>query len=201
MLGEYLVVYKETELRLYEFSLLVLIYEKDLDFLNAIHDRNFIDFTNAVKYLEYKGYVKQFGENPTDIMLRKLAQDLFTKHFGKRKKKNTKSEVESWFDEWRKIFPEGSNSGGYRYRGNRLEGLKKMIKFVDLYDFTKEEIFEATEQYVKRFAIRGYTYMQQAHYFIDKKDSGSSLASECEGIRENGTNKVTKGPRHGERII
>lgn len=200
MLGEYISVYKETELRLYEFSLLILIYEKDLDFLKTVHDRNFIDYTNGIKFLEFKGYVKQFGEQPTDIMLRKAGTDLFTKHFGKRKKKNSKSEVESWFNEWREIFPEGSNSAGYRYRGNRLEGLKKMIKFVDSYDFTKEEIFEATRQYVQRFAIRGYNYMQQAHYFIEKKDSGSTLASECEGLKEQ-SDKPSKGPRHGERII
>ena len=99
------------------------------------------------------------------------------------------------------FFPKGSNNGGYRYRGNRLEALKKMTKFVDQYDFTKEEIFQATKNYVDKFALRGYMYMQQAHYFIDKKDSGSSLASECEGVQENVDTPIKERSTYGERLI
>ena len=62
--------------------------------------------------------------------------------------------------------------------------LKKMTKFVASYPYSKEEIFEATKRYVERFSFRGYSYMQQAHYFIDKKEVGSTLASECEGLKE-----------------
>ena len=76
-----------------------------------------------------------------------------------------------------------------------------MTKFVDTYDFTKEEIFKATKNYVDKFAMKGYMYMQQAHYFIDKKDSGSSLAAECEGLREIGVEQVNKEPKHAERLI
>lgn len=200
MLGEYIEVYKRAELRMYEFALLVLIYEQNHEYLTEIHDNNFIDFNTGIKYLETQGLVKQHGENPSDVVLRKSGEDLFTKYLGKRKVKK-KNDVLTWFDLWREIFPTGSNNSGYRYRGNRLEGLKKMTKFVDQYDFTKEEIFQATKNYVDKFAIRGYAYMQQAHYFIEKKDSGSSLASECEGVRERGVEQVKKEPKHGERII
>jgi hypothetical protein len=202
MLGEYLNVYKEAELRLYEFGLLVLIYEDNQEFLETIHERNFIDYNNGIHYLEYMGYAKWFGDKPADIMLRKAGENLFKKHIV-RKKKIVKSGtfVHIWIDEWRELFPKGSNTGGYRYRGNRLDALKKMVKFVDAYDFTTEEIFKATKNYVDKFAMRGYAYMQQAHYFIDKKDSGSSLASECEGMRETNVEQVNKEPKHGERLI
>jgi len=200
MLGEYLEVYKKAELRMYEFALLVLIYEQNHEYLEEIHNNNFIDFNTGIKYLETQGFVKQYGEKPTDIVLRMSGETLFNKYFSKKKKKE-KSDVHTWIDIWREIFPAGSNTAGYRYRGNRLEALKKMTKFVDTYDFTKEEIFQATKNYVDKFAIRGYAYMQQAHYFIDKKDSGSSLASECEGVREKGIEPVNKEPNHGERLI
>lgn len=200
MLGEYLEVYKRAELRMYEFSLLVLIYEQNHEYLTEIHNNNFIDFNIGIKYLETVGFIKQHGEQPTDITLRKSAEDLFNKYYGKKKIKK-KNDVHTWFTLWREIFPAGSNTSGYRYRGNNLEGLKKMTKFVDTYDFTKEEIFQATKNYVDKFALKGYMYMQQAHYFIEKKDSGSTLASECEGVRECGVEQVNVEPKHGERII
>lgn len=200
MLGEYIEVYKKAGLRMYEFVLLVLVFEQNHEYLHEIHDNNFIDFNTGIKYLETQGYVKQHGEQPSDISLRKSGEDLFNKYYSKKKKKH-KNDVHTWFDLWREIFPTGSNTSGYRYRGNRLEGLKKMTKFVESYDFTKEEIFQATKNYVDKFAIRGYAYMQQAHYFIDKKDSGSSLAAECEGLREQGVEPVNKEPKYGERPI
>ena len=201
MLGEYLKVYKEAGLRMYEFSLLVLIYEGNREYLNEIFNNNFIDFDTGIKYLETRGFVKQHGEQATDVTLRKSGEDLFNKYYGSKKKKKEKNDVHMWFDLWREIFPPGSSTTGYRFRGAKLEGLKKMTKFVDTYDFTREEIFQATKNYVDKFAMKGYMYMQQAHYFIDKKDSGSSLAAECEGLREKGVEQVNKGPRHAERLI
>jgi hypothetical protein len=200
MLGKYLNVYKEAELRLYEFGLFVLIYEGNQEFLETVHERNFIDYENGIRYLEYKGYIKRFSDKLTDVMLRKAGENLFMKHI-KPEKKKKKNDVHTWFTLWREIFPQGSNTAGYRYRGNNLEGLKKMAKFVNIYDFTKEEIFQATKNYVDKFAIRGYMYMQQAHYFIEKKDVGSSLAAECESVREKGNEPVNKEPKHGERLI
>ena len=108
-------------------------------------------------------------------------------------------DVHLWIDEWRNLFPEGVNTAGYRYRGNKVEVLKKMLKFVTLYDFTKEEIFQATKKYVERFSVRGYNYMQQAHYFIDKKDAGSSLASECETLKESKPQSETTS--YGRTIV
>jgi hypothetical protein len=200
MLSDYFKVYKEAALRLYEFSLLVLIYEENHEFIQLIHSVNFIDFNTAVHFLETRGYVKRFGDQPTDVMLRKPAENMF-KHLETKKKPSLKrnEDVAKWFDQWRDLFPAGSNSIGYRYRGNRLDGLKKMVKFVNSYPYTKEEIFQATKNYVDRFAIRGYNYMQQAHYFIDKQGVGSSLASECEDLRSSPTPKQESG--YGGEVI
>ena len=201
MLSDYFEVYKKANLRMYEFSLLVLIYEDSREFLEEIYKNNFIDFDTGIRYLETMGYIKRHGETVGDIMLRKAGETLFSAITKREEKRKPKSGVHLWFDEWRNLFPEGSNNAGYRYRGNRLEGLKKMVKFVSTYpEFTKEEIYEATRNYVNKFAIRGYNYMQQAHYFIEKKDVGSTLASECEGLKEKGT-RLTQKPSEHERLI
>lgn len=183
MNGEYLKLYLETKLDIgfFELILLVVIYQNEEEVLKKCYDEDFIAFSRMVKTLESYGYVKWHGSNATDISLRKKGEDLFAKL---SKKKKPIPDVELWIDDWRKIFPEGVNTGGYRYRGNKLEVTKKMLKFVATYEYSKEEIFEATKRYVERFAVKGYAYMQQAHYFIEKKDAGSNLASECETLRE-----------------
>lgn len=196
MLGDYLKVYKEADLTHTSFLLLVLMWEKNNDFLQFVYENNFLLYQNAVKILEEKGYIKQHGAKVEDYTMRKTGEELFG-YLGK-KKKIDQTDINKWIEQWRNLFPVGSNGGGYRYRGNRLEVLKKMTKFMSIYPYTREEIFEATENYVKRFAVRGYNYMQQAHYFIEKRDSGSNLASECEALKEQ-TNKTEVG--YGGEII
>ena len=197
----------ERYLRMYEdeprfpfmdMVLLICIFEKKLEFVKIFYDEDFMKFNMSIKYLEERGYVKKYGPAPTDITMRKIGEDLFKKYIGTKKKKKV-NDTHVWFDAWRTLFPEGSNTAGYRYRGSRLEGLKKMTKFVDSYDYTKEEIFQATKNYVERFAIRGYAFMQQAHYFIDKKDTGSALASELEGLEEQ-SSRSNQEPGYGRTI-
>jgi len=187
MLRDYFEAYERARidgLSIYEFMLLVHVYEENLEWMRLLYEQNYLMFDNSVQNLEKTGYIKKFGPDIFDITLRKSGEDFFAKYVKKSKKKK-ESDVNLWFDKWRNLFPEGSNAAGYRYRGNRLDGLKKMIKFVELYpEFTEEEIFQATKNYVDKFTLRGYNYMQQAHYFIEKKDVGSTLASECEGLKE-----------------
>ena len=178
---------------------LTFIYEDQLEFIEKLYNENFIEYNRHVDILEKRGLVKKHGFDVKDFTLRKAGEDILQKYLGKKRKK-TQTDVNMWIEEWRKIFPGGVNSGGYRYRGERMEVLKKMTKFVNSYDYTKEEIFKATENYVKRFALRGYAYMQQAHYFIDKQGTGSSLAAECEAVREKPQNKENEQRGYGRTI-
>lgn len=187
----YLKLYLESKLDItfFEFALLVLVHQSEEYILKDCYDKDFILFSRMVRNLESLGYIKWHGSEVKDISLRKRGEDLFSKLTAKKK---PLPDVSLWIEDWRKIFPEGTNPSGYRYRGNKLEVLKKMIKFVTLYDYSKEEIFEATKRYVERFSVRGYNYMQQAHYFIEKKDAGSTLASECESLREKPNKEKTQ---------
>jgi hypothetical protein len=194
---EYLKIYQDGkhDVSFYLFVLLVLINEQELAVLQKIYDEGDLSFIQAISILEEKGFIKWHGTRMEEISLRTKGEELF-----KSIHRESKSDVDSWIGEWRNIFPEGVNNLGYRYRGSKSECLKKMIKFVSANPFTREEIFEATKRYVQRFSARGYMYMEQAHYFIEKKERGSSLATECESLKEQQTLQ-TEEVNYGRTVI
>jgi len=199
----YLAIYKEYQpnMTFRELIILILVYEEQPEFLRMSHDDNFIEFTHSVRQLESSGLVKWHGEDPEAITLRKAGEDLFKRHVGLKKKVTTAKEIGEWITSWREIFPAGVNSGGYRYRGDKAEVIKKMIKFVNTQDYPLEQIFQATRDYVERFSLKGYAYMQLAHYFIEKKGVGSTLSAECEGLAEKSSNTKQKGKDYGRSVI
>lgn len=199
--AKYLVMYEKERIPFWSMLFLIFIYEEDFDTIDVIYNENFMDYSQHVQILETRGYIKKFGRNPTDITMRKIGEDLFKKYIGTKSKVKRGDSVKYWIEEWRELFPAGVNSGGYRYRGDKKEVLKKMIKFVDSNDYTKEEIFKATKNYVERFSLRGYNYMQMAHYFIEKQGAGSTLSSECEGLREKKEHTKDEDRGYGRKII
>lgn len=199
----YLTIYEQYQphMTFMEFILLILVYEEKHEFLKIAHDDNFMEFTHAIRQLESSELVKWHGEDPEDVTLRKTGEDLFKKHVGTRRKVTTSKEVEQWIQSWREIFPEGVNAGGFRYRGDRAEVIKKMIKFVNTHDYSLQQIFQATRDYVERFSLKGYAYMQLAHYFIEKRGVGSTLSSECEALSEKSSNTKEEGKDYGRSIV
>ena len=199
----YLTIYEQYQpnMTFKELILLILVYEEQFDFLRVAHDDNFMEFNNAIRRLEAHGLVKWHGDNPVEITLRKEGEDLFKKHVGQRKKIATAKEVSGWIQSWREIFPEGVNSGGFRYRGDKAEVLKKMIKFANTHPYSLDQIFQATRDYVERFSLKGYAYMQLAHYFIEKRGVGSTLSAECEGLAEKSPEPKEKGKDYGRSVV
>lgn len=94
------------------------------------------------------------------------------------------SAVAGWIDQWRELFPEGKKDSGEYYRGDRAECLKRMQEFIRQNTFTREQIMEATRQAVELQGRDGYRFLPMAHYFIDKKGSGSRLKMACEALQE-----------------
>lgn len=130
-----------------------------------------------MKFFEEAGYVKLLDDiDPFDFEPLAKTINIF---------KDVKSDnVEHWIEQWRELFPAGSNSNGFRYRGDKQGCLNKMKIFVkNNPKVTKETIFTATKKYVEKFKGNGYMFMKQAHYFIGK-DKGSFLLSEIEGLSE-----------------
>ncbi len=195
----YLTIQEELKLNFMELMILIFVYEEQYDFIRIPQDDNFMEFSRAISRLEALGLIKWHGNNPDEIVLRKLGEELFKKHVGLKKKIVTTKEINEWIESWREIFPEGVNTAGFRYRGDKAEITKKMIKFVNTHNYSIEQIFQATRNYVERFSLKGYAYMQQAHYFIEKRGVGSTLSAECEGLAENSNHKE-KGNNYGRSV-
>ena len=185
----YLGIINNVKISFNDFILLILVYEEAYEFLEHAYKGNFMDFNLSIRYLEERGFVKWHGNTVQEITLRKAGEELFKKYVGAKKRVHTAKEISQWIQSWREIFPEGVNSAGFRYRGDKGEVTKKMIKFVNTYDYSIEQIFQATRYYVDRFSQKGYAYMQQAHYFIEKRGAGSTLNAECEGLSDVKSNK------------
>lgn len=196
----YLTLHEELKIPLWQFMILIFIYEEQHEFLQISLDENFIWFSGTIRSLENIGLVKWHGSSVAEITLRQKGEDLFKKHVGKKKKIHTSKDIKEWIDSWREIFPEGINTGGFRYRGDKAEVIKKMIKFVNTYDYSIDQIFQATRDYVERFSLKGYAYMQQAHYFIEKRGVGSTLNAECESLNEK-SNETEEGKDYGRSVV
>jgi len=195
----YVALQQDIKLPLWDLFILLLIYEEYYEFLELAYKENFVIFSQTIRSLENHSYVKWHGSGVEDISLRKHGEDIFRKHVGAKKKITTAKEVETWIDAWREIFPEGSNTAGFRYRGNRGEAIKKMVKFVNDNSYSTEQIFHATRHYVDTYSQKGFAYMQQAHYFIEKKGVGSTLSSYLEEL--DGKTNVKEEDTYGRSII
>lgn len=149
-----------------------------------IHMKNLKLYDSIIKDLEERGYLKITGEDSTkNFVLRQKALSLFGK----------KDDVIEWYEQWRNLFPEGINRSGYYYRGNKQEVLKKLTKFRrENPQYSKEQIFNATQRYINR-CTRSGAYMLQAHYFIEKEGVGSTLATELESNTESNDTTRTSG--------
>lgn len=93
-----------------------------------------------------------------------------------------------WIEDWLNLFPKG-RFNGRTLRTNKQDCLDRMKWFLKNFKYTKEEIFLATEQYLREGAENGHSYTRNATYFIVKGAHSSNrisdLASACEKLREN----------------
>lgn len=156
--------------------LATLYYEQDY---NVVSD-------NLKRHMDAKleklGYLKVTEEGP---ILRKKCDEMF--------KKGVPSDesVDAWIEEWRDIFPKGVKSGNRPVRGDKKGVITKLKAFVkNNPKVTKDQIIEATKQYVFDSSLKHYNYMICADYFISKNGS-SMLGAMVEDIEDRGSNLRT----------
>ena len=128
--------------------------------------------------LESKGYLKVTNEG---IDIREKTIKLFYKGTP------TDESVDEWITEWRELFPKGIKSGGRPVRGDKQGVIKKMKTFMKANPkITKQQIMDATRQYVFESSLKSYSYIICADYFISKNGS-SMLGAMAEDIEESGS--------------
>jgi hypothetical protein len=104
----------------------------------------------------------------------------------------------SFAEEYRNLFPKGVKSGnGTPIRGDKQGVIKKMEWFLRMYpEYSKTTILNATKLYIDQMRQKGFVYMTQADYLI-QKDNGSKLAALCEEF----DNKTAHIVRSGEKRV
>lgn len=107
--------------------------------------------------------------------------------------------VKDWIEEWRELFPKGLNSNGYPYRGDKEACVGKMQSFIRNYNYTQEEILNATKIMVNRFKLKNYEFMPQAHYFIEKSRV-SQLKQFCDMVRDGIVKLVKEESSYEEKL-
>lgn len=157
------------ELRVADFILLQMIHE-GVDPTEYTWGED-IDWT--LSDLEESGYVKILDSGDERIIeLRQKAVELFG---------NNKDNVSDWIEQWVNLWPKGIKSGGYYVKPNKQDALSNMQKFVKKYKFTKDQIFEATGNYLKEKERDNWAYCMLGSYFI-MKNNMSQLANYCTSI-------------------
>lgn len=94
------------------------------------------------------------------------------------------NDVEQWIKEYNALFPEPVR-GQRNLRGNEDSCVQRMKWFLKKYNYTKEHILAATEEYINSQAASddGHKYTVTSDYFIKKgvgADCTSRLAQACE---------------------
>ena len=123
------------------------------------------------------------------------AKKLITKldgYFIKAKKKTNielmGKDLNDKLDIYRNIFPPGRLPSGMPSRQN-VKALSESFRwFFETYDYTWNEILDATRMYVNEYRETNYMYMVTSQYFIAKQDKHkvkhSKLADYCDMIKD-----------------
>lgn len=91
-------------------------------------------------------------------------------------------------EQYRSLFPAMKLPSGKPARQN-VKALTESFKwFFETYDFTWDQILDATRMYVHEYQDKDYLYMATSQYFISKQDKNkvkhSALADYCDMIAD-----------------
>lgn len=119
---------------------------------------------------EFPTYLKIQGEEPNDVFIRQEAYEFFN---------TSKVDIEALALEMRALFPAGVKTGGYSVKSHPRTIEVKLKKFLKEYPkFTKQNILDATTNYINDRRKYNWAYMKAIHYYISK-DGISTLAADC----------------------
>ena len=141
-----------------------------------------------VKILNHQGFL---DGNKLTVKGKKIIAK-FENYFVKAKKRTSIQLMGKKFNlklnEYREIFPASKLPSGKPARVN-VRTLENSFRwFFETYDFTWDEIINATRMYVNEYRDKQYMYMKTSQYFIAKEDKNkvksSDLADYCDMIRD-----------------
>jgi hypothetical protein len=174
---------------------LMALYDDNYNFLEYLDDK---DKEKQVMLLYLmllrKGYIEETTKQEMSEELYKLTKkgEEFIKYARATSlivEDNDKNELDTWIKEYNVLFPEPVR-GQRNLRGSELSCITRMQWFLKKFNYTKDHILAATEEYINSQAASqdGHKYTVTSDYFIKKgngTDMTSRLAQACEAYDPN----------------
>lgn len=156
-----------------------------------------MDINNiSVQELAYILILEYFPSRAEELVISEETKDNLKKEFFRRNYKTKQFDLKNklpdktlildWIEEYRNLFDK-SNIGVAGKKSTSKSCQNKMEKFLKEYNYSKQQILEATKLYISK---TNPLYIRQADYFISKIVDGtetSTLATWCEEIKNQGT--------------
>ena len=145
-----------------------------------------------IRGLINSGYIDQVGTRYTINANGKRLMSKYNNYFVKAKKKTSIQLMGKNYtvavQNYREMFPKKKLPSGKPARVNEKTLIDCFRWFFENYDYTWDEIYEATRKYLNEYEDNNYMYMKTSQYFIVKtlpnKNKSSDLADYCDMIRE-----------------
>lgn len=192
--------------------ILICIYEQDFQLLDDIDDGNKSKrLLLLYRYLLRRGILEEVPSENDEIAPLYCLSDKgealvnFIQSFDESEMEvrkecaseilETEQKIEEWIADYLNLFPEGKYFGR-SLRTNTKDCLDRMRWFLNNYTYSREQIFNATKQYLEaqRTSPEGYKYTRNSTYFICKGKGGidrvSDLSTECEKVVRDGYKEV-----------
>lgn len=148
------------------------------------------EYTNDVIILTRKGFITVDHDGATIMEKGEEVINSLESYITIAKKKTNSTLMGPDFakkiDEYRELFPAMKLPSGKPARQN-VKALTESFKwFFETYEFTWDQILDATRMYVNEYRDKDYLYMMTSQYFISKQDKNkvkhSALADYCDMI-------------------
>ena len=92
--------------------------------------------------------------------------------------------TKEWATEWNSLFPTAKDTYDRSSKRDPVGGkygvYTKLRDFVLEFDYTLDQIIEATKAYIKDEEANQFRYTKRSGFFISKRPEPSRLAAECE---------------------
>ena len=134
------------------------------------------------------GYIKDKKITTSGMKLINYLDSYFTVQKKKTEKELLGEEGLKNIKTYRELFPKGKLPSGVPARNNVKILTENFRWFFGEYDYTWEEVLNATRMYVNEYRANNYLYMNNSQYFISKQDKHkvktSKLSDYCDMIRD-----------------
>jgi len=183
-------LFKEQNITLKEFVCLLSIYNKEDD----LEDKHLLSLQekNYIKILQDENVIREKGKLLIEFLTIDSIGSINNKKTVKKSSRAIDSDLENFVDKYRELW-KGLKPGSMGSTNGCREKLQRWM--LENPKYSIDNIYNASKAYIK--SVDDYKYLQQADYFIYKKDAFgeqsrlSSFIDEDASVESDWTKKLT----------